>query len=376
MKHHKIYSIAGYICIAFALCSCSSLSGPQKEKGNMEDKAPPVVEKSIISNMPVPAHLLENPLPSSAEGLDNPALEILDWAGYEAAATYSYDDGQPSHLDHWEALKATGVPMTWYLWTGVGGSARYDAVWKDALANGHEVANHTRSHKRISEYASDKAIVKDIDDCATYLRERIGLEETPSFAYPFGETQWKNYFDRASDGEGNTEARFLLARTVRGGRVQAKSKIDPLLLPIFSVDGNHNEKDFIRELDTALNEKSWTIFMFHSILPGDNWYAGVSLESILISLSHAQHGQKTWLDTVEAIGSYWFAARIFREITPVAHNGGLRWEWELPATFNSGHYLRASIAGGKLFQNGEILPQHKAGFYEIALDTGSLEWQP
>lgn len=42
-------------------------------------------------------------------------LRVLDWAGFEGAVSYTFDDGQPSQLTHYDALHSTGVPMTFYL---------------------------------------------------------------------------------------------------------------------------------------------------------------------------------------------------------------------------------------------------------------------
>src|SRR5512138_621693 len=36
-------------------------------------------------------------------------LTVLDWAGFDAAVSWSYDDGQASHIEHYAALQATGV---------------------------------------------------------------------------------------------------------------------------------------------------------------------------------------------------------------------------------------------------------------------------
>ena len=362
-------ALAAAITLFVASCAGAPVA-PDSTEESTEMTPIPAVEKSPVSGLPVPAALLANPLLPAGED-----LAVLDWAGFEASATYSYDDGQPSHIAHWEALKETGVPMTWYLMTNSNWPAGYDATWKDALANGHELGNHTHTHNNLVKYADSAAIVADLDSCETYLRDRLGQEGTPSFAYPFGETGWKEHFDKNADGSARDASRFLFARTVQNGRIGPRATIDPLFLPIFGVTGSHREADFIRELDAALAAKSWTIFMYHSILPGDNWYAGVPLEDVLGSLDHARRGQKMWLDTVLSIASYWYAARLVRSLEPVDNADGQSWTWPLPAAFPGGRYLRVSIPQGSLWQGGRELAKHEAGFYEIALDEGTLLWK-
>ena len=58
----------------------------------------------------------------SAPGPSQPApngtesnLRVLPWAGFAAAVTYTFDDSQPSHLEHFGALNGLGVPFTFYV---------------------------------------------------------------------------------------------------------------------------------------------------------------------------------------------------------------------------------------------------------------------
>jgi len=73
----------------------------------------PSFEKSAVSGLPVPPGLLAKISKNGKADQGGSPLKVLDWAGFEAAASYSFDDGQPSHTQHWAALKATGIPMTW-----------------------------------------------------------------------------------------------------------------------------------------------------------------------------------------------------------------------------------------------------------------------
>jgi len=44
----------------------------------------------------------------------------------------------------------------------------------------------------------------------------------------------------------------------------------------------------------------------------------------------------------------------------------------LPDHFPAGKYVRVTVTGGTLSQGGKVLPWNDAGFYEVALDPGSL----
>ena len=41
-----------------------------------------------------------------------------------------------------------------------------------------------------------------------------------------------------------------------------------------------------------------------------------------------------------------------------------------------GHFLRVTVDGGTLSQNGQALVWDGHGYYEVALDAGTLTWAP
>src|SRR3954463_8763256 len=74
-------------------------------------------------------------------------LRVLDWAGFRGAVTYTFDDSQPSQIEHYAELQAAGVPMTFYLSSGwENTSPQYVATWQQAVRDGHEIGNHTVHH--------------------------------------------------------------------------------------------------------------------------------------------------------------------------------------------------------------------------------------
>ena len=84
------------------------------------------------------------PRPSGTPG----NLTVLDWAGFKGAASYSFDDAQPSHIEHYAALQAAGVPLTFYLNSSATSASGYDSTWTRAANDGHELGNHTVHHCR------------------------------------------------------------------------------------------------------------------------------------------------------------------------------------------------------------------------------------
>ena len=134
---------------------------------------------------------------------------MLSWAGFQGAASYSFDDTQPSHFEHWAALKETGVRMTFYANPTSNWISGYDSTLKEALSLGHELGNHTMSHCHadLSGCAGVPPLVpvgtaaEEIDECSSYLTN-LGQASVWSIAYPYGDASWKTL----------SETRFLLGR--------------------------------------------------------------------------------------------------------------------------------------------------------------------
>src|SRR5262245_31865091 len=63
------------------------------------------------SDLPVPPGSGDAPRPSGAAG----NLKVLDWAGFKSAVSYTFDDAQPSQIEHYADLQATGVHLTFYV---------------------------------------------------------------------------------------------------------------------------------------------------------------------------------------------------------------------------------------------------------------------
>jgi hypothetical protein len=63
-------------------------------------------------------------------------------------------------------------------------------------------------------------------------------------------------------------------------------------------------------------------------------------------------------------------------VTPTTSGSDTTWTWTLPAHFPPGRYLRVKVDGGTLKQGGGALTWDDHGYYEIALDAGSVTLSP
>jgi peptidoglycan/xylan/chitin deacetylase (PgdA/CDA1 family) len=329
----------------------------------------PAIEKSAVSGLPYP----------ETDGVARPSgtpgtLTVLNWAGFNAAVSYTFDDGQPSQVEHYAELEAQGVPMTFYICEGWSGSSgNFVAVWSQAAADGNEIGNHTVNHPHASlaDTGTGKGPLAsqalEISRNAEYITSTISHQPVWSFAAPYGDHGWAQY---AADF-------YFVNRGVSYGMIAPMDSTDPMNLPAFMATGDESEKTLNMEVDTARSQGWWVIYLYHALLPtSQNWYAGVDVANVTANMYHARAAKDVWIDVLYKVAAYWMGQKILAQSKPAVSENDYVWNWTLPPHFPAGMYLRVTVSGGTVSQNGSALAWDEHGFYEIALDSGSLTVSP
>ena len=83
-----------------------------------------------------------------------------------------------------------------------------------------------------------------------------------------------------------------------------------------------------------------------------------------------------WIGRVVDVASYWLGQKAFSQATTTMSGSNKTWTWTLPSKFPTGKFLRVTVPGGSVTQNGTALPWNSHGFYEFALDAGSVTVGP
>jgi hypothetical protein len=304
-------------------------------------------------------------VPQPSGTVTAPNLRVLPWAGFKAAITYTFDDTQPSQTEHWPELNAVGVPMTFFANPSASWQTGFDAAWTAVAAAGSEIGNHTWSHCHpdLTGCTAVGTAEVEIDQATTYITSHFGVGAVYSFAAPFGETGWNTY----------AAPRFLVGRGVMNGMVPASGVADWYNLPVFPVAAGQTATQFDTWIDGARSQGRWGIFMVHSLLPTtSNWYAGVETADLTASMTYAKSFGDVWVDGMMEVGAYARAQQMLEGLTPSGNN----WTWTLPAHFPPGKVLRVTVDGGSLGQGGRGLSWDLHGYYEVALDAGTLSWSP
>lgn len=357
------------------LVAAAAQPGPAPTPATAPTPAPHVP----LPGLPTPPGAANVPRPSGAPG----NLEVLDWAGFKSAVSYTFDDGQPSQIEHYAELQATGVRLTFFVNSA---SATWEAdfvsTFSQAVRDGHEIGNHTAHHCHADPdgtlHGTDPRTAcpgasagAELDDCTAFIKSTLGASQVWTAASPFGDRG----FD-AAVGE-----RFFLNRSATGGTVAPNDDTDPFHLPMWGPAANDTVEKFNAAVDRSRTAGRWVIMLLHSIAPTTSpWYATVDISAITGSIAHAKSLADVWIDSMANVGAYWRAQKLVAAVTP-AVSGTTQvptwsWTWTLPDHFPTGKSLRVRVDGGTLSQRGRALDWDSHGYYEITLDAGSLTLSP
>jgi len=229
--------------------------------------------------------------------------------GKRAAVSLSFDDARLSQVDTGLALfRKLDVRVTFFV-----KSANIQerlAGWKQAVADGHEIGNHTVTHPCSGNYLFSlknaledydlRKMAEQIDGANEQIRKMLGV--TPkTFAYPCGQ----KFAGRGLDARSYVP--LVAERFLVGRGYLDESANDPMVCDLSQAMGTpFDDMDFAqmkKVVDQAAHEGRWAIFVGHEI--GQRGYQitdASALEALCNYLKDPANGM--WLGAVEEIASY------------------------------------------------------------------------
>jgi hypothetical protein len=278
-------------------------------------------------------------------------IDVLPWAGFKAATSFSLDDGNSSQIQNYSTLNGMGVKLTFYLVTGW--SSFNDPIWKQAIKDGHEIGNHTQSHScgTASQGESD-------------IKSKLGVTAY-TLAAPNGDT---------SCGSSVDSLNLLLNRGVNGGSVSftaddsTVAKNLPTSLPAQGAAASA----LTSTIDGAYNKGEWQTFCIHGFTGDSAAYQPIPLASLTDAVKTEKQKKDLWIDTMQAVGAYWRAGRAFAKATKTTSGGDTTWKWTVAAHIPPNTCLRVKPDGGVVKQKGAVVPWDDHGYYEISFNAGEV----
>jgi len=311
-------------------------------------------------------------------GIEKPAgtpgnLQVLNWAGFKGAVTFTFDDNTGSQVSNYALLNGVGVRMTFYLVCSADGS---NPIWTTAAADGHELGNHTVHHCMANGQTgcwggTYLGVDAEIDQCTEHLMSAFGVPGVYTMASPMGDANW----------DVPASQRFLANRGVADTAlgVRPNDGTNPFELPCHIADEGEKAVQavggFNAVTDSVRTNGSWRIILNHSLGNNDGYHP-VDPAEVVAAMTYARDVGDVWVDSLVNVAAYWRGQKAVSSVQPTVQGDDIVYSWTLPAHFPPGRYLRVKVDGGTVSQCGTELEWDEHGYYELALDAGSVTISP
>jgi hypothetical protein len=234
--------------------------------------------------------------------------------GKKMGLSLTFDDARLSQVDKGiPLLDKYGVKATFYM--SPDNMKQRLAAWKKAVANGHDIGNHTLLHPCSGNFAwsKDNALedyslenmTRELDSASNFIKKMLGIQPV-SFAFPCGQT---------FIGRGNMTRSYVPViaekfETGRGWRSECPNDpafCDMSQLTGMELDGKSFEQ-IISLIEEAKDKGLWLIFAGHEMDEGGFQTSMLdTIEAICKYASDPANG--IWIDNVHNIAAYVKAKR-------------------------------------------------------------------
>lgn len=236
--------------------------------------------------------------------------ESFAWpGGKRAALSLTFDDARVSQVDRGlPVLNQHQVKATFYV-SPAAMLERHEA-WKQAVADGHEIGNHTLNHpcsgnfgfarsRPLEDYTLD-AMERELTGATELIERELGVRPT-TFAYPCGQT---------FVGRGDRVQSYvpLVARHFTMGRVyRSESPFSPVHGDLAQAFGVHFDGTTISTarawMERTISEGGWLILAGHEVgAPGPMSVDSDTLRFVCEFASDPGNG--LWIDTAADVAAY------------------------------------------------------------------------
>ena len=234
--------------------------------------------------------------------------------GIRAAISLSFDDARLSQIDKGTPLfDKYGVKVTFYV-SPSSVEKRLDG-WKQAVANGHEIANHSLNHpcsgnfafarqKALENYTLD-IIQNEIDEANKTIEKLLGVKTT-TYAYPCGQT----FVGRGVNLKSYVP---LIAKQFIAGRLWlSESWNDPAFCDMAQLMGMESDGKTFEQLknliDQTVKNGGWLVFAGHEIgVAGRQTTLIPAMEELCKYAKDPANG--LWIATVQEVANYVLSQR-------------------------------------------------------------------
>jgi peptidoglycan/xylan/chitin deacetylase (PgdA/CDA1 family) len=229
--------------------------------------------------------------------------------GKRAALSLTFDDARPSQIDRGlPILDAHDVKATFYV--SMNNVEARPQDWRAAIANGHEIGNHTLNHpcsgnfawsqvNALEDYTLER-MEKELIDANAIIQEILGVMPT-TFAYPCGQT----YVGRGQHL--HSYIPLVAQHFVAGRGFKAEACNDVVycdLANLNGVDMDCASWEYLRDwIEKTVETGGWLVLAGHTV--GADGYQTVVEETLDALCKYCRDpANGIWIDTVAKVGSH------------------------------------------------------------------------
>ncbi len=230
-------------------------------------------------------------------------------AGKQAAISISLDDARPSQVDAGlPVLDRYGIRATFYL-SPSNIPLRQD-IWRDAVARGHEMGNHTLTHPCSGNFPWSLAnaledmtladIESEMERSDEVIEQLVGMRPR-SFAYPCGQ-KFVGRGQHLSSYIPVAGRRYMACRGFRDEAVNNPQYCD--LAQVMGVDSDDHPFNYLKAwVDRAIAERGWLVFCSHDV--GSFPRQAITVENLgrLCELC-VEPEMGIWVNTIAEVAAY------------------------------------------------------------------------
>ncbi len=299
--------------------------------------------------------------PALWAGSPFPEVQVVPWNGHKAAASLTFDDGDPSHLDvAVPELDRRHLRGTFFL---IANHIDRKDEWRKILASGQEIGNHTLDHLHAKDLAAPDE-ESQVVGAQRVLQKEFGIQ-VYTFAYPFNEI---------SPGlKSRVESTDLLARGGTTDRYDITPDQDPdwMEIPARGTLTDIPLSTYRKWIDADYRKGGWLVWVIHGLEGTPSGWEPISQKNFG-GILDALQSKDIWVGTFLEVGAYFRAEKVFEHAKVQGTPSERDWSWDLPDHFPEGVFLKLRLVPppgvpGKLElrQGGRRLTPDSQGIYAI-----------
>jgi peptidoglycan/xylan/chitin deacetylase (PgdA/CDA1 family) len=250
-------------------------------------------------------------------------VETVAWNGHKGAVTFTFDDGVQSQITYLKPILDTlpGVKVTFNVSPAFYFGTNSSEFVQLAKA-GHEVTNHTVTHKKLTDLYDSASIAAEVATEAKNLRALDPSIESVTFATPYCAandlvdkvTNSESFITRGCGGTG-----LFTWGSAPWNWMRADSYY-------WNPSGGSNVSTATSNINTASSNNQWYVQLNHGV--GGDW--DIISQADINTLFHVAISANVWIDTYQRIGSYFRASFTMDTVQAQVNSEGFHMQWVSP----------------------------------------------